>query len=357
MWMRDFHMDGLRLDAVHAYVDRSAIHFLEQLAAETKLLETALGRGKVLIAESDSNDPRIVTAREAGGFGIDAQWSDDFHHALFAVLCSRRGEGYYADFGALGQLAKALERTFVYDGIYSLYRKRVHGKAPRGLSQLRFLGYIQNHDQVGNRAIGERLHESVGFERAMVAGAIVMISPFIPMLFQGEEWAASSPFQYFADHEDPQLAQAVSEGRKREFQAFGWSPDSIPDPESRDTFLRSKLSWDEIHDGQHARMQAWYRDLIRLRRSTPCLNNGEPGNTRVVFDEANRWLTFQRGEIWVYCNLGQGNHDFLVEKGSAVIFASQAGIEIRNSAIVLPSDSVAIVRNQDSSDKSTYCNR
>jgi maltooligosyltrehalose trehalohydrolase len=357
MWMRDFHMDGLRLDAVHAYVDRSAIHFLEQLAAETKLLETALRRSKVLTAESDSNDPRIVTAREAGGFGIDAQWSDDFHHALFAVLCCRRGEGYYADFGALGQLAKALERTFVYDGIYSLYRKRVHGKAPRGLSQLRFLGYIQNHDQVGNRAIGERLHESVGFERAMVAGAIVMISPFIPMLFQGEEWAASSPFQYFADHEDPQLAQAVSEGRKREFQAFGWSPDSIPDPESRDTFLRSKLSWDEIHDGQHARMQAWYRDLIRLRRSTPCLNNGEPGNTRVVFDEANRWLTFQRGEIWVYCNLGQGNHDFLVEKGSAVIFASQAGIEIRNSAIVLPSDSVAIVRNQDSSDKSTYCNR
>ncbi len=357
MWMRDFHIDGLRLDAVHAYVDRSAIHFLEQLAVETKLLEAALGRSKVLIAESDSNDPRIVTPREAGGFGIDAQWSDDFHHALFAVLYRQRGEGYYADFGALGQLAKALERTFVYDGTYSMYRKRVHGKASSGLSQLRFLGYIQNHDQVGNRALGERLHESVGFERAMVAAAIVMVSPFVPMLFQGEEWAASSPFQYFADHEDPQLAQAVSEGRRKEFQAFGWSPDSIPDPESRDTFLRSKLTWDEIPDGQHARMQAWYRDLIRLRRSTPCLNNGEPGNTRVVFDEADRWLTIQRGEMGVHCNLGHGNHDFLVDKESVVIFASQPGVEIRNSAIALPSDSVVIVRNQGASNKSTYCNR
>ena len=357
MWMQDFHIDGLRLDAVHAYVDRSAIHFLEQLAVETKLLEAALGRNKVLIAESDSNDPRIVTARETGGFGIDAQWSDDFHHALFAVLDKGRPEGYYADFGTLGQLAKALEHTFVYDGIYSQYRKRLHGKAPRGLTQHRFLGYIQNHDQVGNRAIGERLQESVGFERAMIAGAIVLISPFVPMLFQGEEWAASSPFQYFADHEDPQLARAVSEGRKREFQAFGWSPDSIPDPERRETFLRSKLNWEEIDEGQHARMLAWYRDLIHLRRSTPSLNNGEPGNTHVMFDEVNRWLTLLRGEIQVHCNLSEGNRNFPVEGGSTLILASQAGIEIRNSAIVLTPNSVAILRGQGASSKSTDCSR
>jgi maltooligosyltrehalose trehalohydrolase len=344
-WMRDFHIDGLRLDAVHAYVDRSAIHFLEQIAVETKLLEARLGRSKVLIAESDSNDPRIVTAREAGGFGIDAQWSDDFHHALFAVLYEGRGEGYYADFGALGQLAKALERTFVYDGIYSLYRKRAHGKPPLGLSQLRFLGYIQNHDQVGNRAIGERLHESVGFERAMVAAAIVMMSPFVPMLFQGEEWAASSPFQYFADHEDPQLARAVSEGRRRELEAFGWSPGAIPDPESRETFLQSKLKWDEIRVAQHARMLAWYRDLISLRRSTPSLNDGEPGNTSVIFDEANRWLTMRRREIQVHCNLGPGHHVFPVEKGAKVLLASRAGFEIRNSAILLSPNSIAILKN------------
>jgi maltooligosyltrehalose trehalohydrolase len=326
-------------------VDRSAIHFLEQLALETKSLEAALGRSKVLIAESDSNDPRIVSAREAGGFGIDAQWSDDFHHALFAVLDKGPAQGYYSDFGTLGRLAKALEHTFVYDGIYSQYRKRLHGKAPRGLSQQRFLGYIQNHDQVGNRAIGERLQESVGFERAMVAAAIVLMSPFVPTLFQGEEWAASSPFQYFADHEDPQLARAVSEGRKREFRAFGWAPDSIPDPEKRDTFLRSKLNWDEIDEGQHRRMQTWYRDLIHLRQTTPSLNNGEPGNTHVIFDEANRWLTLQRGEIRVHCNLGQGGRDFPVEQGSTLLLASLAGVEVQNCAILLPPDSIAILQN------------
>jgi maltooligosyltrehalose trehalohydrolase len=345
-WMRDFHIDGLRLDAVHAFVDRSAVHFLEQLAAETKMLEAALGRSRILIAESDSNDPRIVTARDVGGFGIDAQWSDDFHHALFAVLYTGRPEGYYADFGALGQLAKALQHTFVYDGCYSQYRRRAHGKAPLGLSQHRFLGYIQNHDQVGNRAVGERLHQSVGFERAMVAAAIVLMSPFIPMVFQGEEWASSSPFQYFADHQDPQLARAVSEGRKREFQAFGWSPDSIPDPEKPDTFLRSKLNWDEVNEGQHARMLSWYHDLIRLRRSTSSLNTGEPGNSRVVFDEANRWLTLQRGEIRMHCNLGHGSREFPVEEGETVSMASRAGIEIRNAVVLLPCDSVAILQNQ-----------
>jgi maltooligosyltrehalose trehalohydrolase len=358
MWMRDFHIDGLRLDAVHAYVDRSAIHFLEQLAGETKMLEAALGRSKVLIAESDSNDPRIVTAREASGFGVDAQWSDDFHHALFAFLYKGRREGYYADFGTLGQLAKAVQHTFVYDGIYSHYRKRVHGKAPRGLSQHRFLGYIQNHDQVGNRAVGERLHESVGFERAMVAAAIVLISPFVPMIFQGEEWAASSPFQYFADHEDPQLARAVSEGRKKEFQAFGWAPDSIPDPEKRETFLRSKLNWVEINEDRHARMQAWYRDLIRLRRSTPSLNDGEPGNARVTFDEANGWLTLERGQIQVHCNLGQLDREVPAEEGCRIVLASRAGTEIRNSAIILPPDSVAIVQKHGlAGDKSTHCSR
>ena len=344
MWMRDFHMDGLRLDAVHAFVDRSAIHFLEQLAVETKILEAALGRNKVLIAESDSNDPRIVTPREAGGFGIDAQWSDDFHHALFASLYKGRAEGYYADFGTLGELAKALRQTFVYDGIYSPYRKRVHGKTPRGLSQHRFLGYIQNHDQVGNRAVGERLHESVGFERAMVAAAVVLMSPFVPMIFQGEEWAASSPFQYFADHEDPQLAKAVSEGRKKEFEAFGWAPDSIPDPEKKETFVRSKLNWAEINEDRHGRMQSWYRDLIRLRRSTPSLNDGEPGNARVTFDEGNRWLTLERGEIQVHSNLGQRYQEFPADERCRIVLASRPGMEIRNAAIILPPDSVIIVQ-------------
>jgi len=344
MWMRDFHLDGLRLDAVHAYVDRSAIHFLEQLATETRVLEAALGRRKVLIAESDSNDPRIVTAREAGGFGLDAQWSDDFHHALFSVLNRGPLEGYYVDFGRMSHLAKALEQTFVYDGIYSKRRNRVHGKAPGNLPQDRFLGYIQNHDQVGNRAMGERLKENAGFERAMVAAAIVLTSPFVPMVFQGEEWAASSPFQYFADHQDPALAKAVSEGRKKEFEAFGWDPNSIPDAEARETFLRSKLKWDEACQGDHARMRAWYRELIRLRRSTPPLNNGEPGNTRVTFDEKERWIMVRRGDIRTLCNLGDRGHEFRVPGGSIVLISSQPGVAVRDSAIELTPDAVAVIQ-------------
>ena len=246
MWMRDYHIDGLRLDAVHSFVDRSAIHFLEQLAREVEAESAAEARPLVLIAESDLNDPRVVLAREANGLGMDAQWSDDFHHALFSVLNPEPEMGYYTDFGSLAHLAKSLEQTFVYDGIYSRYRRRVHGRSAAALSQHRFLGYIQNHDQVGNRAVGDRIAQVTGVERAKIAAAIVFVSPFIPMIFQGEEWAASSPFQYFADHDDPELARAVSEGRRKEFAAFGWKPDLIPDPEKLETFQRSKLNWNEI---------------------------------------------------------------------------------------------------------------
>ena len=178
--------------------------------------------------------------------GIDAQWSDDFHHALFTVLNANERQGYYADFGTLEQLAKSIERTFVYDGIYSRYRRRIHGRPTYALSQHRFLGYIQNHDQVGNRAVGDRISHIAGLERAKIAAALYLLSPFVPMLFQGEEWAASTPFLYFADHDDPELARAVSEGRKKEFAAFGWDPASIPDPENQATFDASKLNWEEV---------------------------------------------------------------------------------------------------------------
>jgi maltooligosyltrehalose trehalohydrolase len=266
MWMRDFHIDGLRIDAVHAFVDRSAIHFLEQLAAEVETLQAATARRLVLIAESDLNDPRVVTPREGGGFGFDAQWSDDFHHALFAALNPKERDGYYADFGTLAQLAKAIERTFVYDGIYSGYRNRIHGRPTGTLSQHRFLGYIQNHDQVGNRAVGDRISHISGVQRAKIAAAMFLLSPFVPMLFQGEEWAATSPFQYFADHQDPELARMVSQGRRKEFSAFGWDPASIPDPEDPATFEASKLKWDETMQPGHAEMLEWYHTLIRLRR-------------------------------------------------------------------------------------------
>jgi maltooligosyltrehalose trehalohydrolase len=343
MWMRDFHIDGLRLDAVHAYVDRSAIHFLEQLSAEVEALKVALARHLVLIAESDLNDPRVVTPREAGGLGIDAQWSDDFHHALFAVLNPGPAEGYYADFGELSQLAKALERNFVYDGIYSKFRDRVHGRSTGNLSQHRFLGYIQTHDQVGNRAVGDRLREISGFDRAKIAAAIVLTSPFIPMLFQGEEWAASSPFQYFADHDDPDLARRVSEGRKREFSAFGWNPESIPDPEDRNTFERSKLKWDELNAGEHAEMRAWYRELIRLRRATPSLNCGEPGHTRVSYEQQERWLCMERGDVTVGCNLGETSRRLAGVADERMILGSRGAVTVKDGALMIPPNTAVII--------------
>lgn len=343
MWMRDFHIDGLRLDAVHAYADRSAIHFLEQLATETKVLEATIGRPLVLIAESDLNDPRIVTAHEAGGYGIDAQWSDDFHHALFAVLAREPQGGYYADFGSIGQLAKALQETFVYDGIYSKHRKRAHGRSAKHLPQSRFLGYIQNHDQIGNRAQGDRLDVSAGFDRAKVAAGIVFTSPFVPMIFQGEEWAASTPFQYFADHDDPELARLVSEGRRKEFEAFGWDPASIPDPEKHETFERSKLRWDESEQGQHAEMLAWYRNLIAFRRSTPALNYSEPGSTLSEFDGTERWLTLQRGNVLVFANLGSQARRFSIPQGARVTLGSREGVVLSGTILELPQDALAIL--------------
>ena len=344
MWMRDFHIDGLRLDAVHAFVDRSAIHFLEQLAAETRALEIALGRRLLLIAESDLNDPRLVTPRSAGGYALDAQWSDDFHHALFAVLARDPQRGYYSDFGSLEQLRKALQQTFVYDGIYSPYRKRVHGRPAFHLPQNRFLGYIQNHDQVGNRALGDRVHASAGIHRAKIAAALVMTSPFVPLIFQGEEWAASTPFLYFADHEDRELAKSVSAGRKKEFVAFGWDPNIIPDPEKQETFLRSKLNWPEASAGDHASMLAWYRELIRLRRSHPSLHDGAPGNTRVVCDAGKKWLRMQRGVIVVWCNLGEEPLSVDLPSQSRLLLASRAGMTASGLLIELQPDSIAILQ-------------
>jgi maltooligosyltrehalose trehalohydrolase len=344
MWLRDYHLDGLRLDAVHAFVDRSAIHFLEQLSREVETLEAALARWLVLIAESDLNDPRVVTPCEANGLGMDAQWSDDFHHALFAALNPGERNGYYADFGSLAQLAKALEQTFVYDGIYSGYRKRIHGRPAGALSQHRFLGYIQTHDQVGNRAVGDRIGHIAGVERAKIAAAFFLLAPFVPMLFQGEEWAASAPFRYFADHSDRELARLVSEGRKREFAAFGWAPESIPDPENPETFQASKLNWSEVKDREHARMLEWYRALIRMRRNTACLNDGAPGNVRVTFDEEKKWLRMERGTMAVLCNLGAQNCSFLVPPQASLELASCEGTQLKESTAHLPPDSVAIIR-------------
>lgn len=349
MWLRDYHFDGLRLDAVHEYVDRSAIHFMEQMSFEVAALSKEIGRRLALIAESDLNDPRVVTPRKNNGYGMDAQWSDDFHHALFSVVNNSGEEkGYYSDFGTVEDLAKSLTHVFVYDGIYSQYRAKVHGRPVEGLSAHRFLGYIQNHDQVGNRAVGDRVEQIVGMDRAKVAAGIVMTAPFIPMIFQGEEYAASTPFQYFADHEDPDMAKAVKAGRQGEFAAFGWKPEDIPDPEKKETFERSKLNWNEIHEGQHEEMLEWYRKLIDLRRGSEALNDGDIGALKVQFDEEKRWLKIERGVVTVLCNLGKEAVDFEMPPGQTMRLASRDGLVADGSKIALPPDSLAILSGERS---------
>ncbi len=305
MWLHDYHCDGLRLDAVHAFKDDSAYPITEELADAVHRLAAHERRPLFVIAESDLNDPRIVGSRDCGGFGVDAVWADEFHHALHAALTGER-DGYYADFGSLAQLAKALRDAWVFTGDYSAYRKRVHGRPAPGVGGEHFIVFLHNHDQVGNRAVGDRkTHmENMTLGRAKVGAALTVLAPFVPMLFQGEEWAASAPFMYFTDHQDPSLGQAVSEGRRREFASFGWAPEDIPDPQDEGTFTRSKLDWGEVDAPEHAAMLAWYTTMISLRRRLPVLTDGRRDQVRTAFDAQLGWLVMARGPVAVAVNLG-----------------------------------------------------
>ncbi|HVL02834.1 MAG TPA: malto-oligosyltrehalose trehalohydrolase [Acidimicrobiales bacterium] len=342
-WLRDYHIDGLRLDAVHAIVDTSATHVLEQMATEVAELAATEGRPLWLIAESDLNDPRVVRTPDCGGYGIDAQWSDDFHHALHTVLTGE-GEGYYGDFGSLADLATALEEVWVYAGRWSPTRNRTHGRSPTGLAGWRFLGYLQNHDQVGNRAVGDRISDSLSTGRLKVGAALYLTAPFVPMIFQGEEWGASAPFQYFTSHEDRELGWLVRQGRRAEFAAFGWSADQVPDPQDPSTFERSKLDWSEADQGAHAEMLDWYRTLIGLRRSTAGLADGRMDRVAVRYDEQAGWLVVERGELRVVANLGEA--EVKVELGAAagteILAASHPRIVVEGASATLPTDSVVV---------------
>lgn len=333
MWLRDYHFDGLRLDAVHAIVDTSAKHLLEELSERVEELERELGRRLVLIAESDLNDPRVIRSRELGGYGMDAQWSDDLHHALHTVITGERG-GYYADFGCMSHLAKALERGFVYDGCYSNFRGRRHGRPLEGIAKSKLIVALQNHDQIGNRAGGERISSLAALERVKAGAALYLTAPFVPMIFQGEEWAASATFLYFTNHTDPSLAQIVSEGRRSEFAAFGWAPEAVPDPQAEETFLRSKLPWDELQNPRHAGVLRWYRDLIALR---PRLH----GDARVEFSEAERWLRMRRRSASVLVNFGDRSRK--LPAGGALLAASRPEVEWSRGSVLLPPDSAAVV--------------
>lgn len=344
MWLRDYHVDGLRIDAIHGIFDQSAVHFLEQLAAEVSALESELGRRLVVIAESDLNDPRVIRPVAEGGYGLHVQWSDDLHHALHAVLTEERA-GYYADFGSLADVAKALQHAFVLDGVYSTFRKRQHGRPPTGLSGHRFLGYMQTHDQVGNRPAGERSGALMSVGRLKIGAAVVLTSPFVPMLFQGEEWAASTPFPYFIDHDDPKLAEAVRKGRRQEFVAFGWKPHDIPDPQAVETFERSKLKRSELAREPHAEMLDWHRRLIALRRTRPELLDGRLDQVRVAFDEAAGWMRIHRGDVCVVFNVSEQTRSVPLASAGPVetLLRSGFGVDVRPGTAVLPPDSVAVL--------------
>jgi maltooligosyltrehalose trehalohydrolase len=305
MWFADYHVDALRLDAVHALVDTSPVHLLEELAIETQALSAHLRRPLTLIAESDLNETRLVTPREGGGYGLDAQWSDDYHHAVHVALTGETS-GYYADFAPLSALAKVCNRGFFHDGTRSSFRGRDHG-APVDTAHMptwRLVVCNQNHDQIGNRARGDRLAEHLDDDQLACAALLTLCGPFTPMLFMGEEGAASTPFQFFTSHPEPDLGKATAEGRIAEFERMGWDPAVVPDPQDPATFERSRLDWSELTRGRHAVLLDTYRRLADLRRTLPELTDPAFGHLRAEADDDTRVFSLLRADLLLVVNFG-----------------------------------------------------
>jgi maltooligosyltrehalose trehalohydrolase len=353
MWLRDYHLDGLRLDAVHALEDRRAIHLLEELATAVGGLAASVNRSLVLIAESDMNNPRLISPWQAGGYGLDAQWSDDFHHAVHSAVTGER-QGYYRDFGSMGALAKTLTRAYFHDGTWSSFRGRSHGRPvdTASVPGYRFVGFLQDHDQVGNRATGDRIAATLASHPLRdgllrVGAGLVLTSPFTPMLFMGEEWGADTPWQYFTDHTDPLLAEAVSNGRRSEFASHGWDASEIPDPQDKETFLRSKLDWAQPGRSPHESLLEWYRSLLALRRARPELTDPRLRQVRVSYDEEARWLLTCRGTLRIAANLGDAAVQIPLEPASqeppTLLIASASDISVTSAEIALPPATFAAV--------------
>ncbi len=351
MWLRDFHADGLRLDAVHAMFDARAVTLLEGLSSDVAALSTGQGRPMWLIAESDRNDPLTVTPREAGGLGLDTQWADDVHHALHVLLTGETA-GYYADFSEPGALAKVLEGVFLHDGTYSTFRRRTHGR-PIDRTRTpgwRFVVALQNHDQVGNRATGDRLSAHLSAGRLACGAALLLTGPCTPMLFMGEEWGASTPWQYFTDHTDRRLAEAVRRGRRDEFSLHGWDRDEVPDPQADLTAERSRLDWDECGHDPHARVLRWYADLIRLRRELTDLGDPRLDRVRVEHDPVASTVVMHRGDLVVAVNLSDEFRDVVIVGREAdspelevVLEWSEQAAVVGPGSVRLPAESPAIL--------------
>jgi maltooligosyltrehalose trehalohydrolase len=344
MWLADYHVDGLRIDAVHALADSSELHLLEEMAMEVAALSAHQRRPLTLIAESDLNDAKLVTPREAGGYGLDAQWSDDYHHAVHVALTGET-TGWLADFEPLSALAKVCERGFFHDGTYSSYRGRPHG-VPIDTSAMpswRLVVSSQNHDQVGNRAVGDRITQSLDDDQLACAALLMLAGPFTPMLFQGEEWAASTPFQFFTSHEEPELAEATAQGRIAEFSRLGWDPEVVPDPQDPETFARSKLDWSEPTGGRHARILDVYRRLAELRRELPALTDPAFAHNRAEVDEDTRLFTLHRGDVVVVVNFGTDAATTKVHEGLELRFETESGVDLDEGTLTVPRHAGALL--------------
>jgi maltooligosyltrehalose trehalohydrolase len=342
-WLRDYHVDALRLDAVHAFTDHSAITLLEQMAVEVERLSAHLRRPLSLIAESDLNDARLITPREAGGYGLTAQWDDDLHHALHAVLTGER-QGYYGDFGSLECLDTVLTSAFFHAGTYSSFRGRVHGRPVdrHTVPGYRFVGFLQDHDQIGNRARGDRLSALLSPGLLKVGATLLLTAPYTPMLFMGEEWAARSPWQFFTSHPEPELAAAVKNGRRREFASHGWAESDVPDPQDPATFERSKLDWAEAAKPGHAEILDVYKRLIALRRSRPELT--DPSLDQVEVWHGDQFVVMRRGHVTVAANLAPMPQTVSVRAvPTKVLLATEPGVVLQRDRVTLPPESAVVV--------------
>jgi len=291
-WLNEFHIDALRLDALHAILDISSYSFVEELSVEFHEQVKQQKRKAYLIGESAANDARLIKSRELGGYGLDAQWNDDFHHSLHVLLTGEQA-GYYQDFGRLHHLVKAFREGFVYSGEYSPYRRRRHGVSSKDIPSHRFVVFSQNHDQVGNRAQGERLSRIVSFEALKLAAGTVLLSPYIPLIFMGEEYGETAPFPYFVSHAEPELIEAVRKGRREEFAAFRWQGE-IPDPQDEKTFTSARINRNLRDQGQHCVLLEFYKELIRLRKVTPALANLSKDTLEIKADEENKAIIMHR---------------------------------------------------------------
>ncbi len=347
-WLAEFHVDALRLDAVHALVDDSPRHLLAELADTVEALSARLGRPLGLVAESDLNDPRTVAPTAEGGLGMTGQWADDVHHALHSWLSGEQ-HGYYVDFGSAEVLAHALTRVFVHDGAYSTFRGRPWGApVPRGTDARRFVVFAANHDQIGNRAIGDRPASRLP-QGVLAAGAAVLLtSPFSPMIFMGDEWATRRPFPFFSDHQEPELAEAIRVGRRAEFAGHGWAElyggePEVPDPQAPTTVELARLDWSEPLRAEHSRMLDWHRTLIALRRLVPGLTDGDLDATRVEHDGGGRWILVRRPGVVVIASIADGPVTVPLEgAGTATVLASWEPIT-RTAASITLSGAGAVV--------------